>query len=245
MSEWVASYRLLLLWEAKRYREFLLVTVLVQVALGLGVVYGLAFLIPNIDEQSALFLSTGAPTLTLLIMGLTIVPQEVSQAKLTGAYEYMRSLPVPRLASLAASLSYWLLVQLPGTFLALLIASARFHFHLDISPLVVPAFLLVGLAGATVGYAMASALRPEVMSNIASFIAVGILLFSPIDFPLSRLPEWLEIVHRILPIKYMADIIRWSVTGQFVDDVGLAFAVVGAWCVVGLAIAYRVTTRRR
>ena len=52
-------------------------------------------------------------------------------------------------------------------------------------------------------------------------------------------------VHRILPVKYMADLIRWSVTGQFVSRPGLAFAVVGAWCVAGLAVTYRVATRRR
>src|SRR5205823_4260091 len=128
---------------------------------------------------------------------------------------------------------------------ALVVASLRFHFHLSVSPLVVPAFVLVALSGSAVGYAMASGLRPEVTSNVASFVAVGVLLFSPLDFPIGRLPEWLQIVHRILPIKYMADLIRWSVTGRFVEDVGLAFVVVGAWCAVGLAVAYRVATRRR
>jgi ABC-2 type transport system permease protein len=245
MREALASYRLLLLWQFLRHRQFLVIIVVIQVALGLGVVYGLAFLIPHIDPRTALFLSTGAPTLALLIMGLTMVPQEVAQDKLTGAHEYASTLPVPRLASLGAQLTYWFAIQLPGTVLALAVASIRFHFHLAISPLVVPAFVLVALGGAAVGYAMASVLRPEVTANVSSFVAVGILLFSPLDFPLGRLPEWLQVVHRILPVKYMADLIRWSVTGRFVNDAGLAFAVVGAWCAAGLAVAYRAATRRR
>src|SRR5437588_4469818 len=228
-----------------RYRHIVVLVVVIQVMLGLGIVYGLAFLIQHIDARTALFLSTGAPTLALLIMGLNVVPQELAQDRLTGAYDYMAALPVPRLAALAAHLTCWFAIQLPGTVLALVGASLRFHFHLSVSPLVVPAFVLVAFAGSVVGYALASVLRPEVTGNVTSFIAMGILLFSPLDFPISRLPGWLQIVHRILPIKYMADLIRWSTTGRFVDDVGLAFAVVGAWCVVSLIITYRVATRRR
>ena len=245
MSGWLGSYRLLLLWQIQRYRQLAVLTIFIQLALGLGIVYGLSFLIPHIDAKTALFLSTGAPTLALLIMGLNVVPQEVAQDKLTGAYDYTASLPVPRLASLAANLTYWLCVQLPGTLLALMVASARFHFHLEVSPFVVPAFLLVALTGAAVGYAMSSVMRPEVTSIVASFISVGILLFSPLDFPIDRLPGWLQVVHHVLPIASMADVIRWSVTDRFVSNPGMAFAVVGSWCVVCLGVAYRVATSRR
>src|SRR5205823_185392 len=92
------SYALLLRWQYLRLRREIVMIVLIQVALALGVVYGLSFLLPNIDRSSALFLATGAPTLTLLILGLTVVPQEVSQGKLTGRSAYLMALPVPRLA---------------------------------------------------------------------------------------------------------------------------------------------------
>lgn len=245
MQAWVGSYRLLLTWQFLRYRQLFVMSMVIQLALGLGIVYGLAFLIPHIDSETALFLSTGAPTLGLLILGLAVVPQEIAQDKLTGSYDYLSSLPVPRLASLSANMTYWLTIQIPGTILALVAASLRFDFQLDISPLVVPAFLLVALTGASVGYAMASVLRPEVTGIVQSFISVFILLFSPLDFPADRLPGFLQAIHAVLPIKYMADLIRWSLTGQFVDNVGLAFAVVGAWCVACLGITYRVVTRRR
>ena len=53
------SYRLLLLWQFRRCRQLFVMTVVIQVVLGMGIVYGLAFLIPNIDPRTALFLSTG------------------------------------------------------------------------------------------------------------------------------------------------------------------------------------------
>ena len=241
----VRSLGLLLQWQARRYRSTLILIVFIQVALGLGIVYGLSFLIPRIDPASALFLSTGAPTIALLLLGLTVVPQEVAQDKLTGAYEYVASLPVPRLASLAAGLTFWLGAQLPGTILALVAASARFHFDLSITAYSIPAFLLVALTGAAVGYAMASVLRPEITSMATSFISVGLLLFSPIDFPVARLPEFLQVIHQILPVKHMADLVRWSLTGRYVAHPGLAFLVVGLWCAVCLGLSYRMAVRRR
>jgi ABC-2 type transport system permease protein len=239
------AYWLLLVWQYLRYRKQLVLIVIVQIALALGIVYGLAFLIPHIDPKTALYLATGAPTMTLLVMGLTVVPQEVAQGKLTGRFEYLSAMPVPRLATLASDVTFWLLAQLPGTVLALIVASIRFRFALDVSWTIVPALLLVALSGACVGYAMAMLLKPEVAQQLTNFVTIGILLFSPINFPADRLPSALETIHRVLPVKYMADLVRWSLTGRFVSAPGLAFAVVAAWCVVGIGASYRVAVKRR
>ncbi len=240
----VRAYGLLLMWQYLRMRRFIVILVLIQVALALGIVYGLAFLFPEIDSRSALFLATGAPTLTLLILGMTVVPQEVSQAKVSGRAAYVSSLPVPRLAPPAAEVSFWLIAQLPGTTLALVVASLRFDFALRLNWALIPAIAFVALTGASVGYALAMVLRPEIAQQLASFLSIGILLFSPINFPIERLPAALEAVHQVLPMKYMADLVRWSLTGQFVPQPGLAFAVVAAWCVAGIATSWRVSVRR-
>jgi ABC-2 type transport system permease protein len=232
-------------WQFLRFRNTLVLIVVVQVALALGIVYGLAFLFPRIDTTIALYLSTGAPTLTLLVMGLSVVPQEVSQAKVTGRLEYLSSLPVPRLATLAADVTFWLLAQLPGMILSLVVASIRFDFGLRVGAAVVPALLLVALTSACVGYAMAMALQPHVTQQLTSFLSIGILLFSPINFPIGRLPVALRAIHRVLPITYMADLVRWSLTGRFASHVALAFAVAAAWCLLSLAGSYRMAVKRR
>jgi ABC-2 type transport system permease protein len=239
------SYGLLLKWEFYRTRAQLPLLLVIQVALAVGVIYGFTFLVPNITPQVALFLATGAPTLGLLILGLTVVPQEMSQAKLTGRFEYLSSLPTPRLALLAANLTFWLLVQLPGLFLALVIAGIRFHLHFDLNPLVVPAILLVALSAASVGYAFAQMTAPQVTQQLSSFISIGVLLFSPVNFPLSRLPIWLQDVHRVLPINYMAGLVRWGLTGRYLTSPEMSFAIVGAWCMASLAVSYRLAVRRR
>jgi ABC-2 type transport system permease protein len=239
------SYRLLLTWDILRRRRILPLIVGIQVALSVGVVYGLSFLMPEIDARSAVYLSTGAPTLTILILGLTVVPQEVAQAKLVGRLDWFSTLPIPRLAPLASEITYWLLAALPGTALALLVASYRFDFALDVSLAVVPALLLVAGTASAVGYAIASASPPQATQQISSFVSIGVLLFSPVSLPADQLPEALQAVHAVLPVEAMADVMRWSLTGRYVDDPTRSFALVVAWCVAALALSARVATRRR
>ena len=245
MTNALRAYRLLLRWQYYRFRRELPIIVLIQLALALGMIYGFTFLMPEIDRRSALYLATGAPTMTLLLLGLNVVPQEVSQGKLTGRFDYLRSLPIPRLAPMAADVSFWLIAALPGTVLALLLGSLRFGFALRVSWMIVPTVLLIAFSGSCVGYAMAMALRPQVANQISQFVAIGILLFSPLSFPAERLPDVLAKVHQVLPIQYMADLVRWSLTGSFADRPTVAFAVVAAWCAAGLAVSYRLATRRR
>lgn len=238
------SYGLLVKWQYYRFRRELVMLIVLQVLLGLGIVYGFALLLPDIDAQSAVFFATGAATLGLMVLGLTVVPQEVSQAKLSGRHQYVATFPVPRLAMLAAEVSWWLLVQLPGTVITLIVASIRFDIDLHLSWTVVPAIALVALTGASVGYAIASLLRPEVANQVTQFTSIGVLLFSPINYPAERLPAVLRTIHHVLPVEYMADVVRGSLTGTYATNAALAFAVVAAWCGVGLLISYRVAVRR-
>jgi ABC-2 type transport system permease protein len=238
------AYWLLLVWQHERFRRFLPMIVVIQVALAFGMVYGLAFLIPNIDPRTALYLATGAPTITLMVMGLTIVPQEVSQGKLTGRFDYLSTLPIPRLATLASDVTFWLLAQLPGTVLALVVSSLRFDFALRIGWTLVPTIVLVAFTAACVGYALAMVLAPQVAQQLTSFISIGLLLFSPVNFPMERLPGALQAVHRVLPVTYMGDLMRYGLTGGNIERPGMTFAIVAAWCAAGLFVSYRVAVRR-
>lgn len=238
------SYVLMLRWYVLRQRQLLPLLVAIQIALGVGVIYGFAFLVPHITPTVALFFATGAPTLTLILMGLTIVAQETAQSRATGRYDYVAALPIPRLVPMLSEVTFWLLVQLPGTIVTLVLASIRFDVDLHVSPLVVPAFLLVSLASAAVGYAIAVSLPPTATQQVASFMSIALLLFSPINFPLSRLPDVLQDVHRALPVTYMADLVRGGLTGRYDAAPVLAYAVVAAYCAAGLAVSARAARRR-
>jgi ABC-2 type transport system permease protein len=152
---------------------------------------------------------------------------------------------VPRLAPLASEITYWLAASLPGTVFALLVAAHRFDFGLHISFAVVPAIVLVAATSSAVGYAIATACKPALTQQVSSFVSIGILLFSPVNFPASQLPVGLQDVHKVLPVEPMADVVRWSLTGQYVAHPATAFVIVTAWCVGALALGARIATRRR
>jgi ABC-2 type transport system permease protein len=238
------SYGLLFRWQLLRNRQLFVLLATIQIALGVGVIFGFSYLVPQITPQVALFFATGAPTLTLILMGLTLVPQETALARTNGRFDYVSALPVPRLAPMFADVSYWLLVQLPGTIVTLLLAAWRFDVHFHLTGLVVPAIVLVSLTSAAVGYGVAVTFPPSATTQVTQFLSIALLLFSPIEFPLSRLPEWLQEVHRALPITYMADVIRGGLTGQYGASKALAFAVLAGYCVAGLALSVRAANRR-
>ncbi len=147
---------------------------------------------------------------------------------------------------LAADLTIWVITTLPGVIIALIVGSVRYDFPLEISPLVGPVFLLIVLTATSVGYALALlSPKPELVSLITNFIIFCLFLFSPINFPVERLPNWLAYLHRVLPVKYAADAVRGTLVRGYADDLGLALAVLGAWCLIGLSINYVVATRRK
>ncbi len=242
-SAWVA-FLLLVRWNANAHRTYLPLYVVVQAAMAVGIVVGFGFLVPDIDATTALMLSTGAPTLLLVTVGLVIVPQAVGQQKTEGSFDWFRTLPLSRGLFLAADLVTWVGVALPGIVLALGVAVLRYDLTLELSPWALPAAALVGLAAAAVGYGIASALPPMITMLLSQLLVFFVLLFSPIAFPVERLPAWLQAVHEVLPVLPMADLMRAVLASGTYDVEPASVAILLAWTTLGVAVALRAMTRR-
>jgi len=245
MPQSLRSYGLMLKWQALSNKPLLPLEAAVQVMIAVGFVIGLSFLYPDISPTTAKFLTTGAPTLILLMTGLVLAPQIVAMARTEGTFDYIWSLPVPRMVYLAADATVWVLVSLPGVVIALAIGAIYHGFSLEVSPLVVPALLLVALTSVFIGYTIAyGAPKPQLAHLATQIIVFLIMLFSPVIYPIEQLPSWLATLHRGLPIQYMADLSRGTLTDLDVN-IGLAFGVVSAWCVVAFIITSVLIHRRR
>jgi ABC-2 type transport system permease protein len=240
----LTSYGLLVQWQARRISWLLPLIVGVQTVLAVGIIVGFGFLFPEVDPETALFLATGAPTLLLLVIGLVLVPQMVSESKNEGTYNWMRTLPVPRMAFLAADATVWFLAMLPGLIVALAVARWHYDLALSVSPLVVLAVLLVGLTATGVGYAIASFVPPMITLLLTNLLLFGALMFSPVNFPAERLPGWLQTLHSFLPITAMADVMRATLARDHFELEAAPFAVLAAWCIAGFAASYIAMTRR-
>jgi ABC-2 type transport system permease protein len=238
------SYRLLVGWQIHRMKTFLPLGIVVQALLALGIVAGYPLLFPAMDRTTILYLATGAPAISLITMGLVAVPQLVAQARTEGTLDYMRGLPVPRLAYLLADMTVWLAVTLPGMAFAVVVAAFRFDLDLSVSPLVLPAVALVALTATLIGYAVAS-LLPQMLANMVSqVLVVFILMFSPLNFPADRLPGPLAAIHRVLPIQAMGEVLRGTLASNAFPVTAGAFALLGAWCLATFVATGIVMSRR-
>ena len=86
--------------------------------------------------------------------------------------------------------------MIPGVVLGVLVGAWRFGLDLQVSPLVVPAVLLVALTATCVGYAIASVLPYMLTVIVTQAIVVLVFMFSPLTFLPDKLPEWMAVIHR-------------------------------------------------
>ncbi len=82
-------------------------------------------------------------------------------------------------------------------------------------------------------------------TGVARYLVFVVLLFSPVVYPITQLPAWLADVHRVLPVYYLAQVTRASVTTGLVHGLGTAYAVLAAWTVAAWALLAWVIGRRR
>ncbi|MFV2178157.1 ABC transporter permease [Actinomadura sp. LOL_016] len=243
-SLWTA-YGTLLRWTLAQAGAMLPLVIVVQSLLAAGVIVGFGFLVPGIDTSTARFLSTGAPTVLLMVVGLVMVPQGVAQARTSGTFTYLRTLPVPRPLLLLADLTVWLAVALPGIPVAVVVARLRYGFdHTFDWPVLATASVLTAVTATAVGYAIAVLLPPLLAQLTTQVLVFFVMLFSPITFPAARLPEWFQTVHDVLPFRPSADLLRAGLLSDVHSASPRDLAVLLAWCALGLAISTRALVRR-
>ena len=245
MTRVLRNYLLMMKWNVLSSKPWLALLFAVQIMMTVGFVIGMSYFFPDLGPMIARYLITGTPTLILLMMGLVIVPQIIAGSRLEGSYDFLLSFPVPRMVFLAADASLYLLMTLPGIIIALWMGSVYHDFTLQVSPLVIPAFLLISITATFVGYAIALAVpRPQMAMVASQIIVFAIMFFSPVVYPNEQLPEWLQAVHKVMPVRYMADLSRGTLTDIDVN-LGRAFGISSAWCLVCFIFCYLVMKKRR
>lgn len=244
MRRWWRSYGLLLKWHILQLRKALPVFVAIQTLIATGIVLGFSLMIPDIDMESALYLTTGSMTISLISVGMVVTPQQVAMRRERGQLDYQRSMPVPRMAMLAADATVWVVVALPGLVAVLAVAAVRFDLAIAPSPLAAPAILLVSTTAAALGYGIAYVTKPVLVNLVSNLMLIVALMFAPVNYPADRLPDWAAAVHAWLPFQYMAQAIRDTIAVPAGGVPLLPFVVLAVWAAVGLAITSRVMTRR-
>jgi ABC-2 type transport system permease protein len=243
---WFASLGAMLRFDFGRSRQWAPLMAIVQVMMGAGMAITYGFFYPHVSGSLGTLIATGTPTLALIPLGFVMVPAAVGQQRLEGTFDFIWSLPSPRSAQVTSMLLLYTLLSLPGMALALLVAVWRYGVDLHVSPLFVPAVLLCAVMAVSVGFGMALAIpNPMVVNVITNALIFVVLLFTPIVFPASQVPDWLFHVQQVLPFYNMALVIRAGLTVGIVGHTTTAFLVLTTWAVAGIVATGWVIGHRR
>jgi len=245
-SYWWRSYLAILRWDLTGLRMVLPITVLVLSLAGAGFVLAVDLFFGQVPDKAALYVCTGVLVVTLVTIGMVLAPQLIAQQKIEKTYDFLWSLPVPRTTAAFSWVTTNLVISLPAMALALAVAMLRYDLPLHLTPMLLPAVLLVVFTGTMIGYGLAHAVsQPMVTIAISQVLIFLIIGFSPINFPADQLPGWLASVHQWLPFAPMADVIRASITVGVVPDVARSYLVLGAWAAASVTLTAVVLGRRK
>ena len=246
LRRWLRSYVMMMRFDVRGLGQWLMIGVIVQVLMGAGMAIMYGFYLGDMPEVAKVFLATGVPALALIPIGFVMVPNMVGQQRIAQTYDFIWSLPVPRLAAAASTFTVFTLMAVPGVATSLGVAVWNYDIDLTWSWTLIPAVLLTSLMTTSVGFGMAHAIEnPVVINFIANMIIFFVLLFSPIVIPIEQFPDWLASVHRVLPFYHMAVVIRDGLSDGLVSNVSTSYVVLGLWTAIGWAATAWVVGRRR
>lgn len=244
MQSLLGQYKYVFQLQFFRNSGFYMFFALIQILIAIGIVIGFTYLMPTPEKSGVLFLATGAPTIILIMTGLVILPQQIGSSKSDGYMEFMRTWPVKRYVILGADTTLWLIITIPGIIISSLVAHLVYSPGYDISWTIIPALLMIALTSIGVGYGFSYMLSPTASLSLSQIIVFGALMFSPVNFPMERLPEWLQALHTVLPIYSMAEIMRASLASStFSADIG-HYINLTIWCVLGYGGAAYILSKR-
>jgi ABC-2 type transport system permease protein len=246
VTYWRSGYVAMLRYQLTGLRTFLVFAVVIQVLMSAGMIFMYGFYLGDLPPSGQRFLITGIPALALFPIGFIMVPGEIGRQKLAGNYDYERSLPVPGIASTAATFTVYTLIALPGLVIALVLAAIRYDVGIDIAGSIVPAVVLVSIMAISVGFALGHGVRdPRVTNLITNVLVFAILLFSPIVVPIEHFPGWLAGLHRVLPFYHMTQVLRASLSDGLVSGLAASYVVLAAWTAGSWVVAAWSLSRQR
>lgn len=246
MRHWLSSYLAMLRFDIASQRTWLPMFLLTQIMFGTGMAIIYGFYIGHMPPQAALFIVSGAPALAVITAALIGVTSMVTERKMAGTWDFIWSLPAPRSAAVASTFTVYTALTLPGIAATLALAAWRYGLHLTVSLTAVPAFVLASLMATSIGFGLAQAIRSPLVTNVVINVLIFVvLMYSPVVFPISQLPQWLADVHQVLPIYHLAQVIRASVTAGLVHHLAVSYVVLTAWTAASWIATSWVIGRRR
>ncbi len=150
--------------------------------------------------------------------------------------------PLRRWQLVGSNVLMRMLIALAQTVIIVAVGTLAFGVQITGSLLLVAGFVLLGaVTFLSLGYVIASFANTEDAANgMTSMVQFPMMFLSGAFFQIDQMPQFLQIVARVIPLTYLADALRQvMVGGAPFAPLLTCFAVLAAWLVVCFAIASR------
>lgn len=188
------------------------------------------------------FLLPGILGMSLMQLGLFATANVLVELREKQVLRRLGATPLSRTTLLASQVLFRLTIGIAQTLLVILVGVLFFHVHLQGSPLILAGVVLLGaLMFVALGYLISGLARTQdSVSAITSLIQFPMLFLSGIFFPIELMPQWLRPVVNVIPLTYLADMLRQVMTGStptypMLMDLGM----VTGWLVVCSVLAVK------
>ncbi|HYM48205.1 MAG TPA: ABC transporter permease [Burkholderiaceae bacterium] len=160
-------------------------------------------------------------------------------------YEAILATPVDVQDILAGEMIWCATKCLINGIAILVVASILGAVHDWTAIFAIPVIFLTGLCFA--GPAMVMTARAQgydFFNYYVTLLLTPMFILSGVFYPVSSLPQWLQVIVQFLPLSHAVDLLRPLVSGQALSNVGLHLAVLAAYAVVGYLISVRLIRKR-
>ena len=202
----------------------------------------------NPDLESRNFMIPGIVALLLLVITTNLSAMAIVREKELGTLEQLNVTPLARSELIAGKLLPYALVGMIDVVLVLIVAIAWFEVPMRGSMVLLFAMCLVYLL-TTLGLGLfvstISSTQQQAMMTTIFFFLMPMLYLSGFIFPIENMPQWIQPLTYLLPLRYFLVILR----GLFLKGVGLetfwpAALALFVWGVAVLSLATLRSTKR-
>ncbi len=215
--------------------------------LPLAMVFGFARMGSGLtDANSLIYIISGSAIFSVANDGLYTMAVRIGSMKKEGMLLYYASLPISKVAFVAAIMLSRLTVTLPGMIAPMLFGSLLYKVDLNFSGWIVLLLPLTALALSAIGMAIGSLINSlEMIQIIVNLLLFTLIMAAPVFIPWQALPLPLQFLAYLLPPTYAADALRHVLAGTidtafYIDVVVLTFMTLVSFVVLNRWLNWRI-----
>ncbi|WP_103061679.1 ABC transporter permease [Actinomyces qiguomingii] len=238
----ISVYTGALRWALLRKKYSVPTLMAVQLLFCLALLWGVPMIVGNgaaLDASNVI----GVWHLGVIAVSVTLAPQMVCESKGEGYFRFLTNFPISRAGIFIIEVLSWFLISLPGLAVTPILGVLRYSpAEAAPGPLLVTAVCALELCYMSIGVGVALTFRLEIVQVLSQIFILFAMLFSPIVFPETGLPDILMRIHTVLPFKSAQDTLVAARNGAMLP---MSFCVVLAWGCIGAVSGIMALSRRK